>query len=90
MDRAAILRLAHHVAEREKYAAQQHHAKEKSYQVPAFQHTIATAPFSASRHSFYFSPAFCIQYVTRSIGTGNTMVVFFSAPICASVCKYRN
>jgi hypothetical protein len=50
--RGAILRVAHHVAEREENATEQHYAQEEDHQVPAFEHPIAaTATFSVFLHS---------------------------------------
>jgi IMP cyclohydrolase len=50
MNRAAILRTAHHVAKREENATEQDDAQKEAHEVPAFEHPVATAAFSVSRH----------------------------------------
>ena len=52
--RAAVLRPAHHVTQREEHAAQQHHAEKQSDQMPALQNPFTAAASSASSHSLTY------------------------------------
>ena len=80
---------AHHVAEREENAAENQHEQEQADDVPALQHAVSpTAAISTHRHSYFLEPPNdCIQLLMISMGSGNTIVVFFSTPISVNVWR---
>ncbi len=88
-DLAVVLIAAHYVAEREKYAGKDQHQHEQADDVPGLQDTLARATSIAARsHAYFlFPPNACTQLLMISIGSGNTIVVFFSTPISVNVCK---
>ena len=74
-----------HIHFREDDAQDDHEHRENSNEVAASKDHVAVAAFS-SRH--YFPGVSCFTHaLIMSIGSGNTMVVFFSAPISVSVCR---
>src|SRR6266849_4327781 len=75
--------------EREKYARKQQHQHEQADDMPAFEHTLSGAPsFSSRSHSYFCGPPkFLVHWLMISIGSGNTIVVFFSTPISVRVCR---
>ncbi len=55
--RAIVLVAPHDVTEREKYARKQQHQHEQTDDMPAFEHTLASAPsFSSRSHSYLCCP----------------------------------
>ena len=88
-DLAVILIAAHHVAEREENAAKNQHEEEQADDVSALQHAVSpTAAISTHCHSYFREPpSACIQLLIISMGSGNTIVVFFSTPISVNVWR---
>ena len=86
---AVILIAAHDITKGEKNAREQEHQHEQTDDVSALQHALAGSPASTSRCHSYFCcpPNDCTQLLMISMGSGNTMVVFFSTPISVRVCR---
>src|ERR1700687_5617650 len=86
---AVILITAHDVAQSEENAGEHQHQHEQADDVPTLEHALADSPASTSRCHSYFCcpPNDCTQLLIISMGSGNTMVVFFSTPISVRVCR---
>ena len=80
---------AHDVAEGKEQAGEQEHDQKEANHVLAFKHTLPAVPLSPSRRHAYFDapPNDFTQLLIISIGSGKTMVVFFSTPISVRVWR---
>src|ERR1700756_4268874 len=78
---------SHYVTQRKKHAGEQQHQKKQTDDVPPFQNAFPRAGFPASHAYFFTPPKLSTQLLIISMGSGNTIVVFFSTPISVKVCR---
>src|SRR5271155_2225395 len=73
---------AHFESEGKKQRGERQNQNEQADHVLALKHTIPCSPRSSSRCHAYFcdAPRDLVHWLMISMGSGNTIVVFFSTP----------
>ena len=75
---------AQQIAQRKHNSEHDHEQRKKTDEVPRSQHHVTAS--GTARHQL-FGASVLAHALMMSIGSGKTMVVFFSTPISVSVCK---